>query len=152
MVLTLNYTFLYYQIVACWRQQWGQTTSLYLAMFLVVLMRCWDSYMQLACLNQQCWFLCMHAHNKSLWCLFVVCTHSSIFVVPSRSVYQFRNQKAGMSIHLPYRSRDHPLPIRCTRPRTSCLDTPSAPDARIMFISELPSVASTGSILKQRQN
>ena len=25
----------------------------------------------------------MHAHNKSLWCLFVVCTHSSVFVVPS---------------------------------------------------------------------
>ena len=23
------------------------------------------------------------AHNKSLWCLFVVCTHSSVFVVPS---------------------------------------------------------------------
>jgi hypothetical protein len=25
----------------------------------------------------------MHAHNKSFWCLYVVCTHSSIFVVPS---------------------------------------------------------------------
>ncbi len=29
--------------------------------------------------------LCMHVHNKSFWCLYVVCTHSnsSIFVVPS---------------------------------------------------------------------
>jgi hypothetical protein len=26
------------------------------------------------------------AHNKSLWCLFVVCTHSSVFVVPSRYI------------------------------------------------------------------
>jgi len=25
----------------------------------------------------------MHACNKSFWCLYVVCTHSSIFVVPS---------------------------------------------------------------------
>jgi len=25
----------------------------------------------------------MHAYNKSFWCLYVVCTHSSIFVVPS---------------------------------------------------------------------
>ena len=28
----------------------------------------------------------MHAYNKSLWCLYVVCTHSSIFVVPSTTV------------------------------------------------------------------
>ena len=35
-------------------------------------MRCCDSYMQLACLNQQSWFLCMHAHTKSFWCLYVV--------------------------------------------------------------------------------
>ncbi len=28
--------------------------------------------------------MCMHAHKKSFWCLYVVvCTHSSIFVVPS---------------------------------------------------------------------
>ncbi len=26
-----------------------------------------------------------HAYNKSFWCLYVVCTHSSIFVVPSRA-------------------------------------------------------------------
>jgi len=26
----------------------------------------------------------MHAYNKSFWCLYVVCTHSSIFVVPSQ--------------------------------------------------------------------
>ena len=51
MVLTPNYTFLYYLTVASWRRRWGLTTSLYLAMFLVVLMRCWDSYMQLVCLN-----------------------------------------------------------------------------------------------------
>ena len=44
-------------------------------MFLEVLMQCCDSYMQLAHLNEQCWFLCMR--------LYVVCTHSSIFVVPS---------------------------------------------------------------------
>ena len=30
--------------------------------------------------------LCMHAYNKSFWCLYVVCTHSSIlFVVPSKN-------------------------------------------------------------------
>jgi hypothetical protein len=43
MLLTPNYTFLY-QTVASWRRRWGLMTSLYLAMFLVVLMRCWDSY------------------------------------------------------------------------------------------------------------
>ena len=50
MVLTPNYTFLY-QTVTSWRRRWGLMICLYLAMFLVVLMRCWDSYMQLACLN-----------------------------------------------------------------------------------------------------
>jgi hypothetical protein len=33
-----------------------------------------------------CWFRCMHAHNQSFWCLYVVCTYSSIFVVPSKIV------------------------------------------------------------------
>jgi len=51
----------------------GLTNCLYLAMFLEVLMRCCDSYMQLARLNLQCWFLCMYAYyNKSFWCLYVV--------------------------------------------------------------------------------
>jgi len=29
----------------------------------------------------------MHAYNKSFWCFYVVCTHSSIFVVPSTQLY-----------------------------------------------------------------
>jgi hypothetical protein len=39
---------------------------------------------QLACLNLQCWFPCMHVHNQSFCCLYVVCTsYSSIFVIHS---------------------------------------------------------------------
>ena len=33
----------------------------------------------------------MHAYNKSFWCLYVVCTHSSIFVVPSSSDFKSFN-------------------------------------------------------------
>ncbi len=29
--------------------------------------------------------MCMHVHNKSFWCLYVVCTHSR-YVVPSSSI------------------------------------------------------------------
>jgi hypothetical protein len=32
----------------------------------------------------------MHLHNKSFWCLYVVCTHSSIFVVPSKNTTKNR--------------------------------------------------------------
>ena len=36
--------------------------------------------------------MCMHVHNNSFWCLYVVYTHSSIFVVPSTCVCHFLPQ------------------------------------------------------------
>jgi len=33
----------------------------------------------------------MHAYNKSFWCLYVACTHSSIFVVPSNRYSPVKN-------------------------------------------------------------
>jgi hypothetical protein len=60
--------------------------------------------------------------------------------------------QAAMSNLLPYRPLDHTLPITgCPRPRTSSLDTLSARNVHRVLVW-LPSVASTGSILKQLQN
>ena len=59
----------------------------------------------------------MHAHNKSLWCLFVVCTHSSVFVVPSKVSAKSDLLFTMSSILLPskpppwrHRHRPHHLP------------------------------------------
>jgi len=61
----------------------------------------------------------MHAHNKSLWCLFVVCTHSSVFVVPS-SIKRY-NAAESRPLHPPLRSQPSSFHWRKVMTKSHCL-------------------------------